>query len=168
MLLYRTGAGCQGRRVARLPATPRGAWARACGRRPRLTAAQSKEGRVASSSPGVIRKHKGPRNVVSRGPLPGKPMAPHQALELCVPRCFGRGAVAYGGGASVRQPLLTGMDTSGPDLEGEFAENASQRDADRFSLSSALWAVPRGGKNPKSRRDASVATPAAPKANEKE
>ena len=129
---------------------------------------QSKGGRVASSSPGVIRKHEGPRNAMSRGPLRGNPMAPHQGLELCVPRCFGRGAVAYDDDASVRQPLLTGVDTSRPDLEGEFAENAIQREADRFSLSSVLWAVPRGGKNPKSRREASVATPAAPKANEKE
>jgi hypothetical protein len=53
-------------------------------------------------------------------------------------------------------------------LEREFAESAIQREVDRFFLSSALWGAPRGGKNPKSRRQASAATPAAPKANEKE
>ena len=63
--------------------------------------------------------------------------------------------------------LANGASGANP-LQEESAESAIQRGADRSSPSSALWGAPRGGKNPKRRREASVATPAAPKANEKE
>jgi hypothetical protein len=60
-------------------------------------------------------------------------------------------------------------------LVGEFAKSGGlaiesdiQREMDRFFSSSAPWAALRDGTNPRRKREASVANPAAPKANEKE
>ena len=89
-------------------------------------------------------------------------------LRCVLERTSGRPLV-NGGMIAARSDRSLANGASGVNpLEREFAESAIQREVDRFSPSSALLAVPRGGKNPKRRREASVATPAAPKANEKE
>ena len=96
---------------------------------------------------------------------PGRPLA---GLRCVLERTSGRPPANRGMMVATSDRRLANGASGVNPVEGEVAENANQWEADRFSPSSALWGVPRGGKNPKSRREASVVTPTAPKANEKE